>query len=533
LDLAIRDERIPPLLIVFPNGMPDRMWCDSRDGQVPIETVVVKELVPHIDATFRTIPSRQGRIIEGFSMGGYGAARLGLKFHGVFGATSILGAGPLQREFTPSVGPSSLARKRAMVLQSVYGGDQAYFKAQSPWVLAERNAKNVRDSSLIRQAIGSRDGCVRFNRDFDEHLTSLKIPHSFQVAHNVGHNPLALFDALGDANWKFYRSAFGRFAVEEDSKTPQSATSQPRTLFLAVGKSKADDPAKQQERAVVAVRKVSDAANNFQPGIAIDSISETIMTKKQFWQGEVEVKVNGAIFKKRLQQLARTATVQDTVIIYTHSHGTKGGSDASRPPGGLVLDPARHRPETRGIFPWNDYADLLLEIPAKNVVVLTMSCYSGGLVDYLDSPEVKPYWEKRREEQSRNLIVLTSQNKDLQSPPIVKDGEVINPFTYAVEKAFLGEADGFELVHGKPAKPEPKDGKLTAGELIDYILYTTTKTPSESAMPLRKNIAKPQLTGSFNRKDVLLGSGKDVSADQEDRSIAQQDAAADADKPRR
>jgi hypothetical protein len=31
------------------------MWCDSKDGQAPMETAVVKELVPSIDLTFRTI----------------------------------------------------------------------------------------------------------------------------------------------------------------------------------------------------------------------------------------------------------------------------------------------------------------------------------------------------------------------------------------------------------------------------------------------------------------------------------------------
>lgn len=333
-DLAIREGRIPPMLIVFPNGMPDRMWCDSKDEQVPVETVVVKELVPHIDATFRTIPSRQGRIIEGFSMGGYGAARLGLKYHNVFGTVSILGAGPLQREFTPLVGPRNLARKRATILQSVYGGDQAYFKAQSPWALAEKHARNVSDRSSIRQAIGSRDGCLEFNRDFHEHLTNLQIPHAFQVADKVGHNPLALFDVLGEVNWKFYRTAFGRFAVEEAKKL-QSTNFQPKTRLLAVGKSKAADPARQQERAADAVRKVTDAAKEFQPDIAIDSMSETIMTKEQFWRGEVEAKVNGAIFTKRLQELARTATAQDTVILYTHSHGSNRSPDSSKPPPAL------------------------------------------------------------------------------------------------------------------------------------------------------------------------------------------------------
>jgi hypothetical protein len=80
-DPAIRAGKVPPMLIVFPNGLPNGMWCDSKDGRTLMETMLVKELIPHIDVTFRTPAARDGRIIEGFSVGGYGAARLGRKYH--------------------------------------------------------------------------------------------------------------------------------------------------------------------------------------------------------------------------------------------------------------------------------------------------------------------------------------------------------------------------------------------------------------------------------------------------------------------
>ena len=70
-------------------------------------------------------------------------------------------------------------------------------------------------------------------------------------------------------------------------------------------------------------------------------------------------------------------------------------------------------------------------------------------------------------------------------------------------------------------------------ELIDYVLYTTENTPSESEMPLRRNFAKPQLTGSFDRKDVLLFADNVALQDHKDKNTAQPDAAADADKPLR
>jgi hypothetical protein len=88
----------------------------------------------------------------------------------------------------------------------------------------------------------------------------------------------------------------------------------------------------------------------------------------------------------------------------------------------------------------------------------------------------------------------------------MKEGEIINPFTFAVSKMLAGEADGFKLVSGKPDKVLGKDGKLTVGEMIDYVLYTTQNATSEQTR--LKNTAKPQVTGSFDRGDVLsFGAG--------------------------
>jgi len=203
-----------------------------------------------------------------------------------------------------------------------------------------------------------------------------------------------------------------------------------------------------------------------------------------------------------LRQLAKLATPDDTVVIYTHSHGRRNGFEKSQPLGGIVMDLPVLKPEHGGTLLWDEYAELFLQIPARNVVVLTMSCFSGGLVEYLNSQSVAERWKDRRQKEGRNLIILTSQNKELPSAPIVKDNEIINPFTYAVVMAFGGEADGFALAAGKPAPDRRKDGRLTVGEMIDFILYTTEHTISESIQ--RRNTAKPQLTGSFDRSDVLF-----------------------------
>jgi enterochelin esterase-like enzyme len=54
------------------------------------ETFVTKELVSHIDANYRTLPTRGSRGLAGHSMGGYGTLRLGMKFPDVFSAIYAL-----------------------------------------------------------------------------------------------------------------------------------------------------------------------------------------------------------------------------------------------------------------------------------------------------------------------------------------------------------------------------------------------------------------------------------------------------------
>ncbi|MCI0455780.1 MAG: hypothetical protein L0Z62_02205 [Gemmataceae bacterium] len=60
-------------------------WAQSEDGQKNRwEDGIIKDLIGHVDATYRTIARREGRAINGLSMGGYGGLMLGLKHPDLF-----------------------------------------------------------------------------------------------------------------------------------------------------------------------------------------------------------------------------------------------------------------------------------------------------------------------------------------------------------------------------------------------------------------------------------------------------------------
>jgi len=271
---------------------------------------------------------------------------------------------------------------------------------------------------------------------------------------------------------------------------------------LVVGKGKVTDTPAQQQRGIDAVEKVLQAAKIAKPDAIFDSLAENVMTVAQYRSAQRSEKVTGAIFRARLKSLRESVGSNDTVIIYTHSHGVRNGFEIEQPWGGIVLDLPVRQPQHNGATLWNEYADLILEIPAKNVIVLTMSCFSGGFAEQLNSPSYVDRWRKRNEKEKRNFVVLTSQNETLTSEPIVKNRELVNPFTLAVASALRGDADGFRSDNAKKTRPENKDNKISVGEWIDYILYTTEHTVSEA--PRRSNSAKPQIVGSFGREEILF-----------------------------
>lgn len=98
LDSLIAAGDISPVIAIMPD-MPssDRAsyYIDSEyTGEgfpaEPVETAFFADLIPHVDETYRTVPTREGRVIGGYSMGGYGALRYALAYPEQFVAAIVL-----------------------------------------------------------------------------------------------------------------------------------------------------------------------------------------------------------------------------------------------------------------------------------------------------------------------------------------------------------------------------------------------------------------------------------------------------------
>ena len=78
-----------PFIVVTP-GAGNSWYVDNPAGEGAWETAVIEDLLPAIDARFRTIPARAGHAIAGLSMGGYGAVHLALRHPDRFAAVASL-----------------------------------------------------------------------------------------------------------------------------------------------------------------------------------------------------------------------------------------------------------------------------------------------------------------------------------------------------------------------------------------------------------------------------------------------------------
>lgn len=192
--------RFGPSILVFVNGGETSFFCDSADGAVPAETVIVKELIPHIDQKFRTITTASGRSLHGYSMGGFGALKLAFKFPETFGSAVAYGA-------TLS-DAADFKKHLGKVFAQVFGNDSKRFAENDPVALAERNAEKLRGHVAVSLIVGTKDEFLDRNRVLRDKLQQLKIPVAYEEVRGAGHKKDDLYEPAALHAFQFSAKQF-------------------------------------------------------------------------------------------------------------------------------------------------------------------------------------------------------------------------------------------------------------------------------------------------------------------------------------
>jgi enterochelin esterase-like enzyme len=157
-------------IVVMPHVPQSTYTTRGPSSAMAFLDFVVQDLVPYVDATYRTMAAREARAIAGLSMGGFGAVMAGLTHPELFGHV-----GAFSGAFTAGRGP--------LLTQAL-------------------DALGDRPAPYVYLACGYEDEVVDASRQLDALLTEWKIPHEYREVPG-GHTwevwdpqTLAFFDVL-------------------------------------------------------------------------------------------------------------------------------------------------------------------------------------------------------------------------------------------------------------------------------------------------------------------------------------------------
>ncbi len=197
VDKAIAAGTIPPTIYVFPNGGPVS-WYDMPDlknGRG--ESVFVQELIPHIDATYRTWGTREGRALEGYSQGGRGTTRIMFKHPELFLSVAPGGSG-----YGPEKHIQENQGYESDTLRFLPIGYNTWDLAKAYIARAHRPALNI----LIWD--GTKCFNFEFNRQFSAYLKQLGLAHTFLPIEGVPHTDTGSYDKNGDDIMRHHQKTF-------------------------------------------------------------------------------------------------------------------------------------------------------------------------------------------------------------------------------------------------------------------------------------------------------------------------------------
>jgi enterochelin esterase-like enzyme len=179
LDARITAAEILPMIWLFPDGQTNAFYGDAFDGHKQVYSHMIGEALPYVDAQFRTIPDREHRAMEGFSMGGFGAAMYTAKHHELFSAVVEYGGALATWQ--------NLVQFNNAVAVEMYNAVEANFLPYSLWDITTANAAALRSGVNYKMIVGDADSQYQSNVRFRDHLQSLGIDPHFQVLPGVEH----------------------------------------------------------------------------------------------------------------------------------------------------------------------------------------------------------------------------------------------------------------------------------------------------------------------------------------------------------
>ncbi|OEJ98496.1 hypothetical protein A8C32_04590 [Flavivirga aquatica] len=183
-------DALTPMIYVWNNGGKNESHYNFPKLNSYPETSFIEELIPHIDKTYRTIPDRSARGIQGHSMGGRAVARYIFKYPELF-----------------SVGVS-IAGNHFAEKKNSENHDQ-FQPGDNSWDLAKNYVKTPENLIKLHVYVGAKDRNFESNVAWSAYLRTLGIHHSFTSIEGLKHREVKqMMEQIGikTIHYMFYQN---------------------------------------------------------------------------------------------------------------------------------------------------------------------------------------------------------------------------------------------------------------------------------------------------------------------------------------
>jgi len=189
LDKAIGEGDLPACVFVLANGGRTSMYINAGDKK-NWQDLVQKDLLTHIEKTYRVSSERGERALMGISMGGMASLRIGFTHPDLFGTIAVHSSAVFPAD--PKQLPEGLQKRASQFgLDEVFGNpiDEKLWRATNPLGIAESlDSKKLAGLHLYFDA-GTEDrfGFGKSNEQLHAVLEKKGIEHTWNLVEGGGH----------------------------------------------------------------------------------------------------------------------------------------------------------------------------------------------------------------------------------------------------------------------------------------------------------------------------------------------------------
>ena len=165
--------------VAVPEGE-NSFWIDGISTGHRFGTMIGEELIGYLRSTFGLAKRREDTAVLGYSMGGFGALRAGLKYPEVFGAVGAMSSALIQRHVSEMTEGSGYAVANYEYYRECFGEPgQLLGGDNDPEALADRLLAEGRELPRIYMCCGTEDFLLENNREFHRFLEKRGAEHEY------------------------------------------------------------------------------------------------------------------------------------------------------------------------------------------------------------------------------------------------------------------------------------------------------------------------------------------------------------------